>query len=93
MHEDYTEAIREELSGIRIVIDCFHATEAYRDELDSLRKQELARLKKELSTQDYKLLKGSTWALPKETQDLTQKKARPSIYLDLEGFQAFRLFA
>ena len=74
MYEGYTEAIREELPEVRIVIDRFHVTEAYRDGLDSLRKQELPRLKKELSTQDYKLLKGSLWALRKETQDLTQKE-------------------
>jgi transposase len=74
MYEGYTEAMREELSGVRIVIDRFHVTEAYRDGLNSLRKQELARLKKELSAQDYKLLKGSMWALRKETQDLTQEE-------------------
>ena len=74
MYEGYTEALREELPWVRIVIDRFHVTEAYRDGLDSLRKQELARLKKELSAPDYKLLKGSMWALRKETQDLTQEE-------------------
>lgn len=74
MHEGYTEAIREELFGVRIVIDRLHVTKAYWDGLDSLRKQELARLKKELSVQDYKRLKGSLWALRKETQDLTQEE-------------------
>ena len=74
MYEGYTEAIREELSDVRLVIDRFHVTEAYRDGLESLRKKELARLKKELSTQDYQLLKGSMWALRKEKQDLTQEE-------------------
>lgn len=75
MYEGYTEAIREELSGVRLVIDRFHITEAYRDGLEGLRKRELKRLKKELPAQDYKLLKGSMWALRKEKQDLTQEES------------------
>jgi transposase len=71
MYEGYTEAIREELPDVRLVIDRFHVTRAYRDGLEALRKTELKRLKKELSVQEYKLLKGSMWALRKERQDLT----------------------
>ena len=71
MYEGYTEAIREELPDVRLVIDRFHVTRAYRDGLEALRKTELKRLKKELSVQEYKLLKGSMWALRKEQQDLT----------------------
>jgi len=74
MYEGYTEAIREELPGVRLVIDRFHVTRAYRDGLEALRKTELKRLKKELSVQEYKLLKGSMWALRKEQQDLTLKE-------------------
>lgn len=71
MYEGYTEAIREELPGVRLVIDRFHVTRAYREGLETLRKTELKRLKKELSAREYKLLKGSMWALRKEKQDLT----------------------
>jgi transposase len=46
MYEGFSEAVREELSQIRIVIDRFHVARAYRDGLDDLRKQELERLKK-----------------------------------------------
>jgi transposase len=74
MYEGYTEAIREELSGVRLVIDRFHVAEAYRDSLEELRKRELKRLKKELTAQEYKLLKGSMWALRKEKQDLRQEE-------------------
>jgi transposase len=74
MYEGYTEAIREELSDARLVIDRFHVAEIYRDGLESLRKKELARLKKELSTEDYKALKGSMWALRKETHALSQEE-------------------
>ena len=70
MYEGYTEAIREELPHVRLVVDRFHVARAYRDGLDRLRKVELKRLKRELSTQEYKALKGSMWALRKEKQDL-----------------------
>jgi transposase len=76
MYEGYTEAIREELSDVRLVIDRFHVTEAYRNGLEGLRKKELARLKKELSSADYKLLKGSMWALRKEKQDLSLEESQ-----------------
>lgn len=74
MYEGYTEAVREELSGVRLVIDRFHVAERYREGMDSSRKQELARLKKELPAEDYKLLKGSMWALRKAQQDLAQEE-------------------
>lgn len=76
MYEGYTEAIREELPDVRLVIDRFHVTEAYRDGLDGLRKKELKRLKKELKPQEYKLLKGSMWALRKKTQDLSTEESQ-----------------
>ena len=74
MYEGYTEAIREELPHVRLVIDRFHVTRAYRDGLETLRKSELKRLKKEVSAPEYKLLKGSMWALRKERQDLTAEE-------------------
>jgi len=46
MYEGFSEAVREELSQIRIVINRFHVARAYRDGLDDLRKQELERLNK-----------------------------------------------
>ncbi len=75
-YEGYTEAIREELPHVRLVIDRFHVARAYRDGLDSLRKAELKRLKRALSTQEYKALKGSMWALRKKKQDLTLEERR-----------------
>ena len=71
MYEGYTEAVREELPNVRLVIDLFHIARAYRDGLDTVRKAELKRLKKDLSAEEYKVLKGSMWALRKEKQDLT----------------------
>jgi transposase len=81
MYEGYTEAIREELPHVRLVIDRFHVARAYRDGLDSLRKAELKRLKNELPQQEYKALKGSMWALRKEKQDLTSEERKTLSYL------------
>jgi len=74
MYEGYTEAIREELSQVRLVIDRFHVTRAYRDGLEHVRKSALKRLKNELPEHEYKALKGSMWALRKERQDLTPEE-------------------
>mgnify|MGYP001199862348 FL=1 len=76
MYEGFTEAVREELSHARIVIDRFHVARAYRDGLDDLRKQELGRLKKELPDGEYKRLKGSMWALRKKPADLDSEEKR-----------------
>jgi transposase len=76
MYEGFSEAVREELSHVRIVIDRFHVARAYRDGLDDLRKQELGRLKKELPDVEYKQLKGSMWALRKKPADLTAEERR-----------------
>jgi len=81
MYEGYTEAIREELPHVRLVIDRFHVARAYRDGLDHLRKAELNRLKNELPQQEYKALKGSMWALRKEKQDLTSEERKTLSYL------------
>jgi transposase len=46
-----------------IVVDRFHVARLYRKGLDTLRKQELKRLKQELSAEDYRELKGAMWVL------------------------------
>lgn len=74
MYEGYTEAVREEIASARLVIDRFHVAEKYRDAADSLRKQELKRLKKELPAEEYKKLKGSLWAFRKRSADLTPEE-------------------
>ncbi|HSG42636.1 MAG TPA: ISL3 family transposase [Anaerolineales bacterium] len=76
MYEGFTEAVREELPHVRLVIDRFHVTRAYRDGLNNLRQAELKRVKRELPQQDYKALKGSMWALRKEKQDLSSEERR-----------------
>ena len=59
-----------------VVIDRFHVARSYRDGLDDLLKQELGRLKKELSDVEYRQLKGSMWALRKKPADLTPEERR-----------------
>lgn len=76
MYEGFTEAVREELPHVRLVIDRFHVTRAYRDGLNNLRQAELKRVKRELPQQDYQALKGSMWALRKEKQDLSSEERR-----------------
>lgn len=70
MYAGYTEAVREELPTARIVIDRFHVAEKYHDAADTLRKQELKRLKAELPEEEYKQLHGHLWAFRKKPSDL-----------------------
>ena len=74
MYEGFSEAIREELPEVRLVIDRFHVTKSYREGADDLRQAELKRLKHELSEPEYKALKGSMWAFRKEKQALTSEE-------------------
>lgn len=74
--EAYTEAVREEIPTARIVADRFHVARHYRDAADQLRKQELQRLKKELSKDEYQKLKGSFRAFRKNAKDLNQQERK-----------------
>ena len=74
--EAYTEAIREELPTARIVADRFHVARHYRQAADELRKRELHRLKKELSEEAYKALKGSRHAFRKNAKDLNKEERK-----------------
>jgi transposase len=76
MYEGFTEAAREEIKTAQLVIDRFHVTRKYRDGVDGLRKQELKRLKGELSPEDYAQLKGSLWALRKKQVDLKAEERK-----------------
>jgi transposase len=76
MYEGFTEAIREEVKSAQLVIDRFHVTRKYRDGLDGLRKQELKRLKGELTQEVYLQLKGSLWALRKKQSDLKPEERK-----------------
>jgi transposase len=76
MWEGYTEAVREELPGVRIVVDRFHVAKNYHAAADSLRKQELKRLKGELTEEEYQQLKGSMWAFRKKPDELKPEESQ-----------------
>jgi transposase len=72
MYDGYINAVKEVLGNkIKVVIDRFHVAKHYRSCLNSLRKQELKRLKKELNEAEYAQLKGAMWALRKNEENLT----------------------
>ena len=74
--EAYTEAVREEIPTARLVVDRFHVAKHYREAADQVRKEELQRLKKELSKKEYQTLKGSFHAFRKNARDLGQEERK-----------------
>jgi transposase len=73
MYEGFVNAAKEVLGkrGKR-VIDRFHVAKRYRSGLESLRKQEVKRLKQTLPEDAYGDLKGALWALRKPDAQLTE---------------------
>jgi len=75
MYEGFVNAAKEVFGKrVKIVIDRFHVAKLYRRGLDNLRKQELKRLKQDLSEEDYSQLKGAMWALRKSEENLTDEE-------------------
>jgi len=74
--EAYTEAVREEIPTARLVVDRFHVAKHYREAAGQVRKEELQRLKKELSKEEYQTLKGSFHAFRKNARDLGQEERK-----------------
>jgi transposase len=63
MYDGFVNAAKEVLGKrVHIVSDRFHVAKLYRKGLDSLRKQEMRRLKETLSEEEYGQLKGAMWA-------------------------------
>ena len=74
MYDGYINAVKEVFGRkIKVVIDRFHVAKHYRSGVDTLRKHELKRLKKELDETDYSRLKGAMWALRKKEDALTSQ--------------------
>lgn len=76
MWEGYSNAVTEFAAAhaevsVEVVIDRFHVAKNYRACVDTLRKQECRRLKKELSEAEYAELQGVMWPLRKNKADLT----------------------
>jgi transposase len=66
----YISAAQTQLPRARIVIDRFHVARTYQDCADKVRKQEMRRLKQELSEADYGLFKEVMWVFRKSESDM-----------------------
>jgi transposase len=74
LYEGFINPAKEDFGQrVRIVLDRFHVAKLYRKGLDTLRKQELKRLKNELTEQAYGQLKGVMWVLRKKKKALTKE--------------------
>jgi transposase len=70
MWEAYVASVREILPHATIVIDRFHVAHQYRAGADTLRKQEVKRLRQELSKDDAKVLEKTLWPFRKRASAL-----------------------
>lgn len=81
MYEGYTNAVREALPGVELVIDRFHVAKHYRAGVDSLRKKTLRELKNTLSDEDYEPLKGLLWLFRRDWCQLQEEQQRQMLAL------------
>jgi transposase len=70
MYEGFVSAIEAEVPWAEIVIDRFHVARAYRDGADTVRTQELKRLKSALPKAEYAEITGAMWPFRKRPGDL-----------------------
>jgi transposase len=70
MWEGYITAVKEALPNATIVLDRFHVIRHARDGVDTLRKQEVRRLKKELPSEAADALKHTLWPFRKRSNTL-----------------------
>ena len=90
MCDAYINAAKEVFNdNIAIVVDRFHVAKLYRKALVSLRKQELDRLKKELSTEEYKSLKPAI-AILVNKQELYTNQEKNKLELLFKYSQALK---
>jgi transposase len=76
MWKHYIAAVEEVFGDeLDITVDRYHVANKYREAADKLRKKELRRLKKELSEDQYKELKGIMWTYRKKKADLSPDEA------------------
>ena len=73
LYKGFIGAAQEQLPWAKLVIDRFHVAKAYRDCADTVRKQEVRRLKKTLSQTDYATIKGAMRPFRKLPEDLKDK--------------------
>ncbi|MDM8522612.1 ISL3 family transposase [Desulfococcaceae bacterium HSG8] len=75
MYDGFINAAKE-VFGKRVIIiaDRFHVAKLYRKDFDGFRRNEMNRLKKELSEEEYGKLKGAMWALRKKEDRLSDEE-------------------
>jgi transposase len=75
MWQHYIDAVKEVFGDeVQITADRYHVAKKYRAAADKLRKKELRRLKKELSEEAYKELKGNMWTFRKNKAELSHQE-------------------
>jgi len=72
MYDGFIYAAAEVFGQQVVVIDRYHVAKLYRKPLDTLRINELQRLKKELPQEEYSKLEGVMWLLRKQYECLTE---------------------
>lgn len=72
MYDGFVQAATEVFGSGAVVVDRFHVAQLYREPLDVLRIQEMARLKSELTPSEYEQLAGIMWILRKKHECLSQ---------------------
>ena len=80
MWEGYVNAVyevfrKEAGCQVEVVVDRFHVAEKYHACTDHLRKQEMKRLKRDLSEEAYQQIQGAMWPLRKHSPDLPPDEA------------------
>ena len=76
MYDGYINAALEELKGVPIIIDRFQVAKLYRKCLVKLRKSELSRLRKMLTSKTYKSLKTAIAILRRNTEVVTKEERK-----------------
>lgn len=82
MWEGYLNAVQEYIDAhedvtAHLVVDRFHVAQQYRDDFDTLRKQQMKQLKQELPEETYdRDCKGTLWLLRKDNQDLNDEERK-----------------
>jgi transposase len=72
MYDGFVNAAVEVFGARCLVVDRYHVSKAYRKPVDKLRIKEMARLKKELSAEEYAELEGMMWILRKKHECLNE---------------------
>lgn len=74
LHEGFVRAVEEEVPEAKVVADRFHVAKGYGECADKARKQEMGKLKKQMTKAEYEPLKGAMWPFRKRPEELTSEE-------------------